>query len=121
MRRIEKPCRVCGTVFVLAHPHQRLCARCQTQCRVEGCLAVPKARGFCGRHLQRVYHYGHPGSAERRVPVNVGAVCQLDGCYLPARTRGWCTRHYQRWLAQGDPGPVAIGWGATSIAHDEET
>ena len=106
----EKQCTACQAVFRPEIPHQRVCSSCRGQCRVEGCLAVPKARGLCARHLQRVYAHGHAGPAERVYQSNRNQPCQLEGCYLPAVTRGWCRRHYERWHTTGDPGPVAIGW-----------
>ena len=105
----EKRCTACRTLFLLETPHQRLCPRCRTHCRVEGCPLAPRAQGFCPRHLARVYRHGHPGPAARLDQRNIGKTCRLIGCYLPATARGWCRAHYQRWLRTGDPGPVAIG------------
>ena len=47
----EKRCTACCTLFLLETPHQRLCPRCRTQCRVEGCALTPHAQGWCRRHL----------------------------------------------------------------------
>ena len=117
MALAAKPCTACGTVFFPETHRHRLCLRCRTICRVEGCGLTPQAQGWCPRHLSRFYHHGVPGPAHRLLQPNIGDTCSLDGCYLPAATRGWCRRHYQRWLATGDPGPVAIGWEKTKPAH----
>lgn len=56
-----------------------------TECEVEGCTGVVRARGLCRKHGK-------------------GATCSIDGCESKVLARTYCTTHYGRWRKTGDPG-----------------
>lgn len=66
----------------------------------EGCDREQRARGYCGKHYQRMKRLGTT-ALERWDPV-----CSVDGCDQKHRSNGFCARHYMRWWKTGDPGPI---------------
>lgn len=72
-------------------------------CSIPDCGKPHRARGYCGKHLMRVYAHGDP----RQTRCYEGALCKVDGCASEAKSLGMCRKHYARTLRHGDPSQTA--------------
>lgn len=70
-------------------------------CSIEGCERRHLAKGYCGKHYQRMVAHGSP-DAEVQARER-GRTCSIDGCDQPHSGRGYCNSHYMRFLRYGDP------------------
>ncbi len=71
-------------------------------CSIEDCDRHVLARGYCGRHYQRLMSHG---SAEAPVQYReAGRVCSVEGCERPYRANGYCGTHHTRMIKRGDVG-----------------
>lgn len=71
-------------------------------CSVDGCSAVPIARGYCSKHYSRWHRFGDPEREPTR--RSRAGSCSVDGCDSAIRTRSLCSVHYQRVLSTGEVG-----------------
>jgi hypothetical protein len=62
------------------------------ECTIEGCIAVPKAKGLCDIHWSRWYRHGDP-EAHPFTPKGTRQ-CQVPGCDRPYMALGCCSGHY---------------------------
>lgn len=70
-------------------------------CSIEGCGRRYLAKGYCGRHYQRMVNLGSADAPVQFRDPDRG--CSVDGCGEKHRAHGFCTLHYKRWAAKGDP------------------
>lgn len=82
-------------------------------------MRAAKARGLCGKHVQRLYKHGDASvSLVNREHDNV---CSIEGCNRPYYGNGLCRLHDDRQRAHGDPtlADDLIEWqnGLCGICH----
>ena len=68
-------------------------------CSIEGCDRPHLAKGYCGRHYQRLTIHGSPDA-----PIQArerGRGCSVEGCEEPHRGKGFCNVHYTRFMRHG--------------------
>jgi len=65
------------------------------ECSVDGCAGTVRARGLCGRHLQRLYKWGRTDICLRGSRVAI-PLCGVVGCVRRVKASGLCERHYSR-------------------------
>lgn len=66
-------------------------------CIVNWCWRVELAKGYCGKHYQRVIKYWNPSVCMHRDK------CTVDWCELKHDSLWFCTKHYTRFRKYGDP------------------
>jgi hypothetical protein len=83
----------------------------KSTCSVEGCENAYAAKGYCGKHYNKVKRYGDPlaGPGSGRVgPELANLKCSVPDCAKPVRaaTTGLCRGHNQLFFRTGATDPI---------------
>jgi hypothetical protein len=65
-------------------------------CKVPGCTAKHKAKGFCAHHLA-VARWQEKKAKKETAPVKNKPLCKTEGCGQVARQHEMCEKCYNRW------------------------
>lgn len=92
------------------------------QCSAAGCERGARAKGWCGKHYQRLHNRGTLDPYVRPKPL--WKTCSLDGCPNRSRTRTGrvCEVHYYRYRRTGKyHAPVYGTWSVNSNGYEMRT
>jgi hypothetical protein len=84
----------------------------KSTCSVEGCENAYAAKGYCGKHYNKVKRYGDPlaeGPGRGRTGIALASrECSEPGCIKPVRSvsTGLCRGHNQLFFRTGSTDPI---------------
>jgi len=70
-------------------------------CKLEDCVKVVKAYGYCRLHWDRVKKHGDPNIVLHPSKIDPSAKCEVSECENKVDSKNLCSKHYNRKLRTG--------------------